>query len=48
VQLDINLICRNNAANIGRTLASISAQTFSDFHVTVFDDASTDATPDIG
>lgn len=45
--LNINLICRNNQDRIQDTLDSISAQTFEDFVVTVFDDASTDGTPDI-
>tara|TARA_B100001123_G_scaffold427097_1_gene542176 strand:+ start:797 stop:1843 length:1047 start_codon:yes stop_codon:yes gene_type:complete len=47
MQLDINLICRNSQARLQKTLDSLSNQTFTDFHVTVFDDASTDSTSEI-
>lgn len=40
-------VCRNAAGTIGRTIASVDAQTFTDYEHLIVDGASTDATCDV-
>lgn len=45
--VSVLLPVRNGAVHLGEALASLAAQTLTDFEVVVVDDGSTDATPDL-
>ena len=45
--ISVIIPCHNAAAFVGYTLASLQAQTFTDWEAILIDDGSTDATPEI-